>query len=159
MRETLPVTLRHLSDYRSMLGFSHPVGIEGKSNPLPHRQIHQPSTLNLLSGEGLEGGNVAGLVAGGVDGGFGYEGAVGEARVVQKAAEGRRADGPLTDVLMSVELGAKGGLGVVAVPDLDGVDADGCADLLHGVGVASIGDDVVAGDMEVAGVEADGDGR
>lgn len=111
----------------------------------------------LIGSKGFEGGDVAGLITGVVDWGFCDEGAVGEARVMQQAAEGGCADGSFANMLVAVELGAEGGLGVVAVPDLDGVDADGCADLLHGVGVARIGDDVVACDMDVAGVEADGD--
>jgi len=114
--------------------------------------------VGSIRGEGFEGGDVAGLVAGVVDGSFGDEGAVGESRIVQQAAEGRCADGSFADVLMAVELGTECGLGIVAVPDLDGVEADGCANLLHGVGIASLGDDVVSGDVDVAGVEADGDG-
>ncbi len=83
---------------------------------------------------------------------------MGEAGVVEEALEGGGADGALADVLVAVEAGGEGGLGVVAVPDADGGEADGCADELHGLDVAVVGDDVVAGDVDVAGVEADGDG-
>jgi hypothetical protein len=41
-----------------------------------------------------------------IDGGFGDEGAVGKARVVEQTLEWRESDGSLTDVLMAVEPGA-----------------------------------------------------
>jgi hypothetical protein len=47
---------------------------------------------------------VAAVVVRLVDGGFGDEGAVGEAGIVEKAAKGGEADGSLADVLMAVEL-------------------------------------------------------
>src|SRR5665213_4092634 len=58
-------------------------------------------------------------------------------------------------MLVAVELGAQRRLRVVAVPDAHGVEADRCADELHVVVVALLRDEVVARDVDVAGVEAD----
>ena len=53
--------------------------------------------------EAFEDADVAFLVAGLVDGGFGDEGGVGKAGVVEEAAEGLDADGSLPYVIMTVE--------------------------------------------------------
>ena len=97
------------------------------------------------------------LVAGLFDRGFGDEGGVDEAGVVEQAAEGFEAHGSLADVFMAVEFGAARGLGVVHVPDADSFEADGCGGLFDGLLIALGGDQIVTGDMGVAGVETDGD--
>jgi hypothetical protein len=51
-----------------------------------------------------------------------------------------------------------GSLGVVAVPDADGVKPNGCADELDGGGVAFVGDQVITGHVRVACIQADGNG-
>ena len=81
---------------------------------------------------------IAFLVVGDFDRGFGDEGGVGEAGVVEKAAEGFQAHLAVADVFMAVEFGAALGLGVVHVPDADGFEADGGGGLLDGLLVASV---------------------
>ena len=55
-------------------------------------------------GQDTEGHDVAHLVAGFVYGGFGDEGRVGKAVIVEQAAEGFGTDGAFADVLVAVEL-------------------------------------------------------
>ena len=111
--------------------------------------IHQP----------LQRAHIALLVAGLVDRSFGDEGAVVETRIVEQPAERIESHGSLPDVLVAIELGTARGFGIVAVPDTDSFEGDGRSNLLHRFGVAFGGDQVVAGNVGVAGVEADGDGR
>jgi len=73
--------------------------------------------------------------------------------------KGFDADGALADLLMAVEFGAAGGLGVVHVPDADGFKADSGRSLAHGFLVALGRDQIVTGDVGVAGVQADAHGR
>ena len=80
---------------------------------------------------------------------------MGEANVVEQAAEGLYAHGSLADMLMAVELRAALGFGVVHVPDADGFKTDRCSNLADGFFVALGGDQVVAGYVGVAGIEAD----
>ena len=114
----------------------------------------------LLRGfhEGEQRFEVAAVVAGLIDGCFRDEGAVGEARIVEQALEGGQADGAPADVLVAVEAGSAGRFGVVHVPDADLGEADGAIDKRDGFLVAGVGDDVVSGDVAVAGVEAGADG-
>jgi len=111
----------------------------------------------LLLYQALQRPHIPLLITNLVDGSFGDEGAVGEALVVEQTAEGLNADGSLPDVLVPVELGATRRFGVVAVPDADGIECDCCSDFGHGLRVALLGNDVVAGDVRVTSVEADGD--
>ena len=68
-----------------------------------------------------------------------------EARIVEQPAERLDAHGSLPDVLVPVELRSARGLGVVAVPDADGVEGHGCGGLLHRLFIALGAYQVVAG--------------
>lgn len=109
-----------------------------------------PFALASVLGEREERLDVAAVVAGLIDGRFGDEGAVGEAGVVQQAAEGWEADGSLSNVLVAVEAGAARSFGIVHVPDADGIETDGAANQSDGFLIAGLGDEVVSGDVAVA---------
>ena len=70
-----------------------------------------------LDHEFFQDGDVAAVVAGLIDGRFGDEGGVGETEIVEQDAEGRKANSSLSDVLVTIQLGSAGSLGVVAVND------------------------------------------
>jgi hypothetical protein len=108
----------------------------------------------MLSDQLLEGFDVSAIVARLVDGSFGDEGRVGEAEIVEQDAEGFDADSSLPDLLVAVEFRSAGGFGIVAVDYFYIVQADGGIEVLHGSIEALFADDVVAGDVSVAGVDA-----
>lgn len=60
-----------------------------------------------------------------------------EAKIIQQDAERFFADGSLADVLMTVELGPAGSLGVIAVDHLHPVQAHGCIEELESLVDAS----------------------
>src|SRR5208282_163827 len=64
----------------------------------------------------------------------------------------------LPDVLMPVELRSASGLGVIAMPDANGVESHGRGGLFDGFCIAFGAHKIVAGHMTVACVEANGDG-
>ena len=113
----------------------------------------------MLSDQLLEGFDVSAVVAGLVDGSFGDEGGVCEAEIVEQDAEGFDADGSLPDVLVAVEFGSAGSFGVIAMDYFYIVQADGSVEMLQSLVNALFADDVVAGDVSVAGVDARGDGN
>src|SRR5579864_7179101 len=76
------------------------------------------------------------------------------ARIVQEAPKWFQADAAFADMLMSIQPGSSRGLGVVAVPDWDMVQANRVLQVLHGVLVAFWRNDVISGHMGVAGVDA-----
>ena len=84
--------------------------------------------------------------------------AVRSPRIVQQPAEGLQTDASLPDMLVPVELRAACGLGVVAVPDVNVLQAHGAIELVKCLGEALLADDVVSRDMGVTGVDA-GAGR
>ena len=108
--------------------------------------------------EGKHRFEIAAVVAGLVDGGFGDESSVGEAGIVEETAEGREAEGALADVLMAIEMGTAGGLRVVHVPDADIGEPDRAINEGESGFVAVVRDEVVAGDVAMASIEAGADG-
>src|ERR1035438_362828 len=94
------------------------------------------------------------LVAGLVHRGFGNEGGVGKALVVEQPPEGLNAYRSLADRFVPVELGAAFGFGVVAVPNAHRIEAHRGAGLPHRLRVAFGGDQIVAGHVGVASIQA-----
>src|SRR6185312_12973029 len=124
---------------------------------LPARlQFRQPrSELD----EALYHPHVSLIVARFIDRGFGNESAVAETFVVKQCSERLDADGSLPDVLMPVQLRAARGFGVITVPHSNIVQTDGGGGLRDGLLVAFRSDDVIAGDVNVAGIQTDRDRR
>src|SRR5690348_17109480 len=89
-----------------------PLG-RGLREPLP--LVALPGKVAGLS-QALQGGQIAGLIAGIVDRGFQDEGSVGAARVLQEALEGSLPQLAGADVLVPVQMAAADGFGVVGVP-------------------------------------------
>ena len=81
------------------------------------------------------------------------------ARIVQQAAEEFEADGSLPDVLVTIELGTASGLGVVAMPDGNVFEADSPVEAAPSFPRNRFGNEVVSGNVRVAGVDASADGR
>ena len=80
-----------------------------------------------------------------------------ESRVVQQPAERLEPDAPVTDVLVTIDAAAARPLRIVAVKNLQPLDADDPIELIEGVAITRLGRDVVARRHEVAGIEADAD--
>ena len=78
---------------------------------------------------------------------------------MQQSAERLSADRAFADMLMPVQLRPKRSLRVVAVPYHNRVKADSLADQKHRFDVAVWRDDVVARDVDVAGIQANADRR
>src|SRR3979490_1134010 len=90
--------------------------------------------------------------------GFGDEGSMGQPQVIQQDAKGFFANGSLPDVLVAIQFRAAGGFGVIAVPDFDIVQADGGVEMRQRLVEAFFADDVVSGNVGVAGIDARGNG-
>jgi hypothetical protein len=90
---------------------------------------HEAEIWQGLTHQLLQRFNIPTVVAGLVDRGFGDEGSVCEAKIVQQDAERLFADGSLPDLLVAIEFLAAAGLGVVAVNHLHMAQADGCIDV------------------------------
>src|SRR5580704_12186847 len=104
----------------------------------------------------LEGVDIPAVVAGLIDGGFSDERDMSEAGAVEQNAEWFNADGTFSNVLMAVELRSSRSLGVVAMDDFHMVQANGRIEMLQGLVETRFADDVVAGNMRVAGINACG---
>src|SRR5260370_11678679 len=76
------------------------------------------------------------------------------ARIIQQPAKWLEADLPLADVLMAIELRSARGFGVVAVPDGDVLQAHGGVKLRQRLVQTCFADDVIAGDVGIAGINA-----
>src|ERR1017187_4239732 len=77
-----------------------------------------------------------------------------QALVIEQATEGFQPDGSLADILVAVQVRAALGLGVVAMPHVHIAQSDGAFQLIEGFVVAVLADEVVSGDVRVAGVDA-----
>src|ERR1017187_3076591 len=77
-----------------------------------------------------------------------------QALVIEQATEGFQPDGPLADILVAIQVRAALGLGVVAMPHVHVAQSDGAFQLIEGSVVAVLADEVVSGDVRVAGVDA-----
>src|SRR5215472_5817785 len=108
--------------------------------------------------EFLQHRHVAAVVAGLVNRGFSNESSPGKARIIEQGAEGFYPDGSLPDMLMTIEFRSARSLRVVTVPNFDAAEADGRFQVLQGLAEALFRDDVVSGDVCVAGIDADADG-
>src|SRR5271157_2034507 len=93
-----------------------------------------------------------------VNGGFGDEGSMREAQIIEQNPESPFADGSFADVLVAVELRSASGLGVVTVDDSHVVQANGCVEMLQRFVDTFFSNNVVSGDVRVTGVDAGGDG-
>ena len=113
----------------------------------------------MIAHEGFEGVYVGEVVERLVDGGFGEKGGVRGARVIQEAAKRLQADASPANVLVTVETGGALGFGVVAMPDGNVAETDGGIEVVHRLPVSGEADEVVSGDVGVAGVDAGGDGH
>ena len=123
--------------------------------PSPATDNSEPATASP-SAKRPQRHHVAHIVPGFVDRGLRDKGGVVEAAVMQEPSERIRANGALANMLVTVELGAHGSFRIVAVPDAHGVKADGFADQLHR-GVVPLGrHDVIARNVDVAGIETNG---
>src|SRR5580704_14396639 len=114
--------------------------------------------IGRLAHKVLEGVDIPAVVAGLIDGGLSDEGDMSEAWVVEQTAEGFDADGTFSDVLMAVELRSPRSLGVIAMDDFHMVQANGRIEMLQGLVETLLADDVIAGNVRVAGIDAGGDG-
>ena len=81
--------------------------------------------IGRLAHKVLEGVDIPAVVAGLIDGGFSDEGDMSEAWVVEQNAEWFDADATFSNVLMAVEPGAAGGLGVLPPQPRSGQPAPG----------------------------------
>ena len=115
--------------------------------------------IGRLAHKLLEGVDIPAVVAGLIDGGFSDEGDVSEAWIVEQNTEWFDADGTFSNVLMAVELRSSGSLGVVAMDDFHMVQANRPIEMLQGLVDALLADDVIAGDVRVAGINACGNGN
>src|ERR1017187_9492245 len=77
-----------------------------------------------------------------------------QALVIEQATEGFQPDGSLADILVAIQVRAALGLGVVAMPHVHVAQSDGAFQLIEGSVVAVLADEVVSGDVRVAGVDA-----
>ena len=80
-----------------------------------------------------------------------------EARIIQQTPERLRANLSLPDMLVAVEPGSSGGLRVIAVKYRDVLQPDGRIELRECLFVACFRNDVVSGNVSVAGVNAGSD--
>ncbi len=76
---------------------------------------------------------------------------------MQQPAERLEPEAPVADVLVTIDTAAAGPLRIVAVKDLQPLDADDPIELIEGVAIACLRRDVVARRHEVARIEADAD--
>src|SRR5579872_586725 len=79
---------------------------------------------------------------------------MGGAWIVEQSAECIQADASFADMLMPVELRAACSLGVVTVPNQDVFQANRVLEILHRVLIAFRRNDLVSGNVGVAGVDA-----
>ena len=114
--------------------------------------------IGRLAHKLLEGVDIPAVVAGLIDGGFSDEGDMSEAWMVEQNAEWFDPDGTFSNVLMAVELRSSRSLGVVAMDDFHMVQSNGRIEMLQGLLDALFADEVIAGDVGVAGINAGGNG-
>ena len=79
--------------------------------------------------------------------------------IVQQAAESCRTQGALTDMLVAIKLRSHCGLRIVAMPHAYRLRSDRVGNLRHRGVIPFRRHKVIARDMRVTGIEADGDGR
>jgi len=113
--------------------------------------------LRCFPHQPLKGVHVLEIIQWCVDWRLGNERCVGQSRIIQQTFEWSKTDTSLPDVLVSVELRAAGGFGIIAMPYMNVVQADCSVEPLDGIGVSIFADDVVAGDVGVAGIDAGSD--
>src|SRR5690242_106842 len=77
-----------------------------------------------------------------------------QSRIVQQALKRGKADTSLPDMLMTVELRAALSFGVIAMPDVNILQADSAVELVDRIGISLFANDVVTGDVGVACVYA-----
>src|ERR1019366_1846396 len=104
--------------------------------------------------QSLQRVNVRQIIQRFVDGSFRDECRICQALVIEQATEGLQPDGSLANILVAIELRAALGLGVVAMPHVHVAQSDGALQLIERVVVSTSADDVVPGDVSVAGVDA-----
>ncbi len=75
-------------------------------------------------------------------------------RIIQQAAKRLQPDASLPDVLMPVELRSARGLGIIAMPDVNILQANGAIELIESLGKAFVADDVIASHVRVASIDA-----
>jgi hypothetical protein len=90
---------------------------------------------------------------------LGNEGRMRQPRIVQQSPKCLQPDASLPDVLMPVQLRSARGLGVVAMPDVNILQADGAIELIERVGKSFVADNVIACDVRVAGIDASSRGH
>ena len=82
-----------------------------------------------------------------------------QAEIVQQHPKCLQADGSLPDLFMAVEFRSARGLRIVAVYDLYMIQSDRRVELLQGRVNSLFADDIVSGDVRVAGIDAGADGN
>src|SRR5438270_8611686 len=92
-----------------------------------------------------------------IDGRFCDESSVCRTRVVQQTPERLQSDAAFANVLMAIELRCSRGFGIVAMPNWDVPQPDSVLQICHRVLVAVGRNDVVPGNMRMAGIDTGGD--
>ena len=80
-----------------------------------------------------------------------------EAQVIEQTAKRSLPDRSLPDVLVTIEFRAARRFRVIAVPDLHLIQTDGRIEMLQRLVKAFLADDVVSGNVRVAGIDAGAD--
>src|SRR4051812_12134787 len=106
-----------------------------------------------LGDQRFEGVHIAQVVAGFVDRRLSDESGMCERRIVEQTSEGIESDLALADMLMTIKLGAAISFGIIAMPDRHVLYADGFVQLFERVREAGFADNVIAGDVSVAGID------
>jgi hypothetical protein len=102
--------------------------------------------------------DVAAVIAGFLDGSFRDESGVSEARVIQQHSKRLDPDGSFADLLMPVKLRTARCSGIIAVPDFNPAQADGCIELLQRLIHAFFADNVISSHVRMASIDAGSDG-
>src|SRR5882672_2715997 len=112
-----------------------------------------------LCDQSLQSIDVPSIITRFVDRCFGDESRMSQAQIVEQTAERFYADHSVPDVLVPIEPRSSRSFRVIAVPDLHALEADRRIEMLQGLIEAFLADDVAAGNMSVAGVDAGPDGN
>jgi len=106
---------------------------ESRSWVLCSAAVPAAGCISLLLNQFSQRRYISDIVAGLVNRRFRDESGVRQSRIVQQAAEWLQANASFSDMLMPIELRSPGGFGVIAMPDVNVLQADGFIQLFQSV--------------------------
>ena len=131
----------------------HKFGTAAKSRR-PKYIRRSPEYLPRSRDELFQRSDVLTIIARFVDGSLGDEGSVGQPRIIQKPPKALQANRSLPDVLVAIKFGTASAFGIVAMPDLHPLKPNSLVQVLQSLIEAGFADDVISGDVGVAGINA-----